>query len=359
MSDADEILKLKKLLDAGVITQEEFEREKNIILDTARERREAATAYTRSASAGKFSAGAETGGHGEERDLYSAIADEAGIKGEPASAGEKDTPLKENVRDSADDVPEKKHSLKHSAKEKRGPDDSGREPGSVSPGVRVRAVIFAIFLWPVGLFYTIRRKPFPKAVNILVAIADGFFTILLVVILTLTFLFHHYSAQLSAIHEAVTAAAGGAESSSETVSGAASEIAANAVSGETQTYEEFLSSLKTVLKNSYGNNYQINDDGTTLTISIWQDGVAKEAAYIVDGYESSDAAWENMKSSVQNLASTCFLSANASSASRHVCVNILNDQNQSNVLLSYLDGECIYDAVEKNTGASSGSTEQQ
>ena len=44
MSDADEILKLKKLLDAGVITQEEFEREKKMIFDTSRERREAVTA---------------------------------------------------------------------------------------------------------------------------------------------------------------------------------------------------------------------------------------------------------------------------------------------------------------------------
>ena len=113
-----------------------------------------------------------------------------------------------------------------------------------------------------------------------------------------------------------------------------------------ESYDDFVAGLKTTLASTYGENFSVEDDGKTLTISIWQDGVAKEAAYIVDGIETSGDAWDNMKAAVQNLASTCFLSANANGASRHVCVNILNDQNQSNVLLSYLDGECIYDVVE-------------
>ena len=31
----------------------------------------------------------------------------------------------------------------------------------------------------------------------------------------------------------------------------------------------------------------------------------------------------------------------------HVAVNVLNDQNKDNTLLSYLDGECVYDAMDE------------
>ena len=215
-----------------------------------------------------------------------------------------------------------------------------------SSGVRIRAVLFAIFLWPVGFIYVLRKKPFRKGKNIALAVTDGILSVLLIVGVTLGLLLYHYRAQLNALHEAAEAAAGGAASGADTISSAAQKIASDAVSGGEESYDDFVAGLKTTLASTYGENFSVEDDGKTLTISIWQDGVAKEAAYIVDGIETSGDAWDNMKAAVQNLASTCFLSANANGASRHVCVNILNDQNQSNVLLSYLDGECIYDVVE-------------
>ena len=230
-----------------------------------------------------------------------------------------------------------------------------------SSGVRIRAALFAVFLWPVGFIYVLRKKPFRKGKNIAIAVIDGILSVLLIVGVTLGLLLFHYRAQLNALHQAAEAAAGGAEAGADTVSSAAQKIASDSVSGGETSYDDFVAGLKTTLASTYGDNFSVEDDGKTLTISIWQDGVAKEAAYIVDGIETNDDAWNNMKAAVQNLASTCFLSANANGASRHVCVNILNDQNQSNVLLSYLDGECIYDAVESamsGNGTESGNESQ-
>ncbi len=366
MSDADEILKLKKLLDAGVITQEEFEREKKMIFDTSRERREAVTAYTRAASARRgteekrpeHSAGDET-----NRALYSAIANAAGVMGADHSATKFHSDNADTGSDAEDTAKERctvsgqreraadtegaggksRKSVRDGAETAQ---SSGRKEGRSSSGVRIRAVLFAIFLWPVGFIYVLRKKPFRKGKNIALAVTDGILSVLLIVGVTLGLLLYHYRAQLNALHEAAEAAAGGAASGADTISSAAQKIASDAVSGGEESYDDFVAGLKTTLASTYGENFSVEDDGKTLTISIWQDGVAKEAAYIVDGIETSDDAWDNMKAAVQNLASTCFLSANANGASRHVCVNILNDQNQSNVLLSYLDGECIYDAVE-------------
>ena len=348
MSDADEILKLKKLLDAGVITQEEFEREKKMIFDTSRERREAVTAYTRAASArrGIEEKGPEHSAADEtDRALYSAIADAAG--GDVRKRGT------ESVRDGART---KSTRTVRDAAEAASP----RENRS-SSGVRIRAALFAVFLWPVGFIYVLRKKPFRKGKNIAIAVIDGILSVLLIVGVTLGLLLFHYRAQLNALHQAAEAAAGGAEAGADTVSSAAQKIASDSVSGGETSYDDFVAGLKTTLSSTYGDNFSVEDDGKTLTISIWQDGVAKEAAYIVDGIETNDDAWNNMKAAVQNLASTCFLSANANGASRHVCVNILNDQNQSNVLLSYLDGECIYDAVESaisGNGTESGNESQ-
>ena len=251
MSDADEILKLKKLLDAGVITQEEFEREKKMIFDTSRERREAVTAYTRAASARRgteekrpeHSAGDET-----NRALYSAIANAAGVMGADHSATKFHSDNADTGSDAEDTAKERctvsgqreraadtegaggksRKSVRDGAETAQ---SSGRKEGRSSSGVRIRAVLFAIFLWPVGFIYVLRKKPFRKGKNIALAVTDGILSVLLIVGVTLGLLLYHYRAQLNALHEAAEAAAGGAASGADTISSAAQKIASDAVSG--------------------------------------------------------------------------------------------------------------------------------
>lgn len=129
---------------------------------------------------------------------------------------------------------------------------------------------------------------------------------------------------------------------SETAQNAADELQGNAADA---SYEAFTAQLETTLANYYGDNYTINDDGKTLTISLTGEGIAADAMYVVEGVDGAAAVWSELKASMQSLAITCFDGANADAPERHVVLNILNDQNAENVILSYLDGQCIYDAT--------------
>lgn len=133
------------------------------------------------------------------------------------------------------------------------------------------------------------------------------------------------------------------QAGSETAQNAAQEIQNTTAA---LTYETFVAQLETILTTYYGDAYSITDDGKTLTVSLMGEGIAADAMYVVQGADGAAAIWSELKASMQTLAVTCFDGANAQSPERHVVLNILNDQNQENVILSYLDGTCIYDATE-------------
>lgn len=133
---------------------------------------------------------------------------------------------------------------------------------------------------------------------------------------------------------------------SETAQNAADELQGNTAEA---SYEAFTAQLESTLANYYGDNYTINDDGKTLTISLMGEGIAADAMYVVEGVDGAAAIWDELKASMQSLAITCFDGANADAPERHVVLNILNDQNAENVILSYLDGQCIYDATTNQT----------
>lgn len=132
------------------------------------------------------------------------------------------------------------------------------------------------------------------------------------------------------------------QAGSETAQSAAQELQDNTAEA---TYDAFVTQLETTLGTYYGSNYSITDDGKTLTVSLMGEGIAADAMYVVQGADGAAEIWSELKSSMQTLAMTCFDGANARAAERHVVLNILNDQNQENVILSYLDGQCIYDAT--------------
>lgn len=130
---------------------------------------------------------------------------------------------------------------------------------------------------------------------------------------------------------------------SETAQSAAQEIQAATAEA---SYETFVNELESILGTYYGDAYTVTDDGTTLTVSLMGDGIAADAMYVVQGANGAAEIWSELKVSMQTLAVTCYNGANAEAPERHVTLNILNDQNPENVILSYLDGTCIYDATE-------------
>ena len=127
-------------------------------------------------------------------------------------------------------------------------------------------------------------------------------------------------------------------------------------SQEADSYSVFLASLDSSLRQSYGNNYILSDNGKVLSISIWKNGLATEAEMAIsNGGEELDS-WSSMRSAIQTLADTIYQALGQTSDQRHVELNLLNDTNTDNVLLSFYDAECVYDAVEDASGSTPDSS---
>jgi hypothetical protein len=231
--------------------------------------------------------------------------------------------------------------------------DKDREPekqkktkrkGNGKAGQRVLAVLLAVFLWPAAIFYIAAKKPFPKWLNILLTVWSFAATVAAAAFLVVYF------------------AAGWKLSSSgsgpmDTLNSTASSVTAGvSESQEADSYSVFLASLDSSLRQSYGNNYILSDNGKVLSISIWKNGLATEAEMAIsNGGEELDS-WSSMRSAIQTLADTIYQALGQTSDQRHVELNLLNDTNTDNVLLSFYDAECIYDAVEDASGSTPDSS---
>lgn len=234
--------------------------------------------------------------------------------------------------------------------------DKDREPekqkktkrkGKGKAGQRVLAVLLAVFLWPAAIFYIAAKKPFPKWLNILLTVWSFAATVAAAAFLVVYF------------------AAGWKLSSSgsgpmDTLNSTASSVTVGvSESQEADSYSVFLASLDSSLRQSYGNNYILSDNGKVLSISIWKNGLATEAEMAIsNGGEELDS-WSSMRSAIQTLADTIYQALGQTSDQRHVELNLLNDTNTDNVLLSFYDAECVYDAVEDASGSTPDSSDAE
>lgn len=111
-----------------------------------------------------------------------------------------------------------------------------------------------------------------------------------------------------------------------------------------------LAVIEETLKNSYDTNYTLNHDDTSITVGVWRDGVANGAVYAQQGDQNCLSAWRTMVSAIQNMCSTMTGSLNAAGLEGvTVTVNVVNDQNRDNVLLTVTDGNITYNWVEPGT----------
>ena len=101
------------------------------------------------------------------------------------------------------------------------------------------------------------------------------------------------------------------------------------------------------LAESFGeDNYELEYDDTGMTINVWGDGVALDAASAATGDENAKAAWATLVDSQKTLCSTILGQIEDSGIENYyVMLNVLNDMDKSKTLLSTLNGTVIYDAV--------------
>lgn len=254
----------------------------------------------------------------------------------------------ENPAGTAGILPGKNSAEKSEERDKdREPEKQKKTKRKGKAGQRVLAVLLAVFLWPAAIFYIAAKKPFPKWLNILLTVWSFAATVAAAAFLVVYF------------------AAGWKLSSSgsgpmDTLNSTASSVTVGvSESQEADSYSVFLASLDSSLRQSYGNNYILSDNGKVLSISIWKNGLATEAEMAIsNGGEELDS-WSSMRSAIQTLADTIYQALGQTSDQRHVELNLLNDTNTDNVLLSFYDAECVYDAVEDASGSTPDSSDAE
>lgn len=106
-----------------------------------------------------------------------------------------------------------------------------------------------------------------------------------------------------------------------------------------------VSMLESILKEHY-KNFTISHENSIITISIWEDGVAMGALLASQGDEQCKSSWDGMVESMKVLCnSACELVDALGLDDVSVVLNILNDGNTDNVLLTVMEGAVIYDSV--------------
>lgn len=113
--------------------------------------------------------------------------------------------------------------------------------------------------------------------------------------------------------------------------------------------ELFISYAKGILGNAFGeNNYSISREGTAVVVNVWYDNVAMGATLAAAGDKSSIEGWKAAKEGLQATAEAMYNSFVETTGfeDANVMVNLINDQNKDNVLLTFLNGICIYDCVD-------------
>lgn len=89
-------------------------------------------------------------------------------------------------------------------------------------------------------------------------------------------------------------------------------------------------------------------DGKDLIANVWMDGLTEELYAVKDHGGESPESWENVKVSMVNLAeSLCNVLSTYGQEDFELRLNILNDTNHENVLLSILDDTITYDVMEE------------
>ncbi len=115
---------------------------------------------------------------------------------------------------------------------------------------------------------------------------------------------------------------------------------------ELTSMETLCSLLEMTISDNF-DHYDISYEDDTITVSIWQDGIAASVTAIqMVGGDSNNSDWVYLKNSVKSLAeSLCGLIDTAGRTDVYLYTSVQNDQNTDNTLLMYLDTTLIYDCL--------------
>lgn len=116
---------------------------------------------------------------------------------------------------------------------------------------------------------------------------------------------------------------------------------------QTQLMDVYISLVTPILKENFKDKYELSYDETGITVNVWNDNIGTAAALAkTTGNKELMDSWNTMKNNIQYMSESFTESAETIGLNdTMIMVNVLNDLNKENVLLSYINGVCVYDAL--------------
>jgi len=107
--------------------------------------------------------------------------------------------------------------------------------------------------------------------------------------------------------------------------------------------KSLIAAAEVVLKKNFGDNYNISYEGNAVTINLWQPGITAGAVGVKSGTVSK-SDWNYMVGGVESMSNSVYKYFKPYGID--VIVNVLNDVNKENTLLSFIDGVKFYDILD-------------
>lgn len=119
------------------------------------------------------------------------------------------------------------------------------------------------------------------------------------------------------------------------------------VETQSMSKEEFANKIEQILAESYGeNNYSTEWNNDLYTVNVWHEGISEGVAYAKLGNEELLNTWNiTVVDATCSLSTTIKEAASTNGLNIDVNVNVLNDANLDNILLTVLNGEVLYDVL--------------
>ena len=133
----------------------------------------------------------------------------------------------------------------------------------------------------------------------------------------------------------------------ETTAVAETTIAETTTVSQDDLRKAYITLVTPTMNKNWGDNYKIEEYGDAIHICVWKEGIAEASVMVRDEpTEEYKAMWNQMKEGIASFSKSAKEVGNSIGYEGVVAVNVMNDINKDNVLLTFADGVCIYDVTE-------------
>lgn len=117
---------------------------------------------------------------------------------------------------------------------------------------------------------------------------------------------------------------------------------------ESERVAAYKAVIEASLKENFNNNYEVkvDEDAKIITINVWNDGIVQELAMAQQGEQKYIDDWNNLSEILRHTSETVYSSRNTFDLpDYHISLNLINNVNKENTLLTTLDNVIVYRAL--------------